>query len=96
MRANRTANLALLLAVTGWLLAFYGAMSLLGDSAPTVPRSVIENHRHVSITVWLVGVICLVGSLWLAGCSFSGARKRSLLVVALIACPVIAIVANWY
>lgn len=96
MGASRMANLALVLVVTGWLLAFYGVMSQLGDPAPTVPHSVIESHRHVSITALLIGVIFLLGSLWLSGCSFIGARKRSLLVVALIAVPAIAIVADLY
>lgn len=96
MSASRLANLALVLAITGWLLAFYGVMSQLGDPAPTVPHAVIESQRHVSLTVLLVGVMCLLGSLWLSGCSFVEARKRSLLAAALIAVPAIAVVANLY
>lgn len=96
MSASRLANLALVLAATGWLLAFYGVMSQLGDPAPTVPRSVIESHRHVSLTVLLVGVICLLSSLWLSGRSFTEARKRSLLAMTLIAVPAIAVIATLY
>jgi hypothetical protein len=96
MSASRLANLALILAVTGWLLAFYGVMSQLGDPAPTVPRSVIESHRHVSLTVLMVGVMFLLSSLWLSGRSFVGAKKRSLLAATLIAAPAIAVVASLY
>lgn len=96
MSASRLANLALILVATGWLLAVYGVMSQLGDPAPTVARSVIESQRHVSITVLLIGVMCLLSSLWLSGRSFVEARKRSLLAAALIALPAIAVVANLY
>jgi hypothetical protein len=96
MSASRSANLALILAVIGWLLAFYGVMSQLGDPVPTVPRSVIESHRHVSLTVLLAGVMCLLSSLWLSGHSFMEARKRSLLAAALIAAPAIAVVTSLY
>lgn len=96
MSASRLANLALVLVVTGWFLAFYGVMSQLGDPSPTVPRAVIENQRHVSITVLLIGVMCLLSSLWLSGFSFAEARKRSMLTAALVAIPAIAVVANLY
>ena len=96
MRASRLANLALVLVIAGWLLAFFGVMSQLGDPAPGVPRSVIESHRHVSITVLLVGILCLIGALWLSGYSFEKARKRSLLAAALIAIPAGAVVVSLY
>ena len=96
MSATRLANLALVLAVMGWLLAYYGVMSQLGDPAPTVPRMVIEGRRHVSLTVLLVGVIFLLSSLWLSGRSFTEARKRSLLAAAVIAIPAIALVTSLY
>ena len=96
MNANRLANLALVLTITGWLLAFYGVMSQLGDPAPTVTRSILESHRHASLTVLLAGVVCLLSSLWLSGRSFTEAGKRSLLVLILIAVPAIAAIASLY
>lgn len=96
MRASRLANVALALAIAGWLLAFYGVMSQFGDPAPTVPRSVIEVQRHVSLTVLLVGVLCLLGSLWLAGRTFTEARRRSLLTAILIFLPAAAVIASLY
>ena len=96
MSVGRLANLGLVLAVGGWLLAFYGVMSQLGDPAPTVPRSVIESHRHASLTALLIGVICLLSSLWLSGRSFTEARKRSLISTALVAAPAIAVIATLY
>ena len=96
MTASRLATLALVTAIIGWPLAYYGVMSQLGDPSPLVPRSVTESHRHVSIIVLMVGVMCLLASLWLSGRSFMEARKRSLLAAALVALPAVAIVANLY
>lgn len=96
MSAGRLANLALVLAITGWLLAFYGAMSQLGDPSPMVPRSVIEGQRHLSLSVLLLGIVSLLSALWLSGAAFGGARRRSVLVVALIVLPVITVVADLY
>jgi hypothetical protein len=91
---DRLANLALVLVVIGWLLAFYGAMSQLGDPAPNVPRSVIDGHRHMSMTILLTGVTCIISSLWLSGRAFMEARKRSLATAALVVIPIVAIVAG--
>lgn len=96
MSVGRLANLGLVLAVCGWLLAYYGVMSQLGDPAPTVPRSVIESHKHASLTALLIGAICLLSSLWLSGRSFTEARKRSLVSTALVAAPAIAVIATLY
>ena len=96
MSAGRLVNLALVLAAAGWLLASYGVMSQLGDPAPTVPRSVIEAHRHVSTTILLLGVICLLSALWLSGRTFLEAKKRSVLAAVLITVPAITLVASLY
>jgi hypothetical protein len=96
MSITKLANLALALVPLGWLLALYGVMSQLGDPASTAPRFAIESHRHVSNTALLVGVTCLIASLWLSGRSFAVARKRSLLATALIAIPTVIIIADFY
>ena len=96
MSASRSANLALVLVVLGWLLAYYGVMSQFGDPAPSVARSVIESQRHVSLAVWLLGLMCLVGSLWLSGRSFAAARRRSLLALASVVVPIVFLLAQLY
>lgn len=96
MTPIRCTNLALVLVVAGWLLAFYGAMSQMGDPPPTMPRSVIESHRHIADAVLLVGILCLLNSLWFSGRSYVRARKRFLLVAALILIPFIALFASLY
>lgn len=96
MSTTRLANLALALAPLGWFMAYYGVMSQLGDPSPTVPRSVIESHRHASNTILLIGVICLAASLWLSGLSLVAARKRSLLAAALIVIPAAVVIADLY
>ena len=96
MNSGRLANSALTLAVVGWLLAYYGATSQTGDPWPGTPHSVIESHRHASISILLIGVVCLLASQWLAGYVFHGARKRSLLVWLLIAGPAVAVIADLY
>ncbi len=96
MNVGRIANLALALAVSGWLLAYYGVMSQLGDPVPGTPHSVIESHRHVSVSILLGGVVCLLASLWLSGHVFTGARKRSLLGGLLMAGPAVAVIVDLY
>jgi len=56
----------------------------------------IEVQRHVSLTVLLVGILCLLGSLWLAGRTFTEARRRSLLTAILIFIPATAVIASLY
>ncbi|GLQ88300.1 hypothetical protein [Dyella flagellata] len=96
MSAGRLANLALVLAVAGWLAAFCGTTAVLGDPAPTIPRSVIEAQRHLSTSVMLLGVLGILSSLWLSGRSFPEAKKRSILVIALIAVPAAAVAVSLY
>ncbi|RDI98351.1 hypothetical protein DVT68_07330 [Dyella solisilvae] len=90
------ANLAIVLAVTGWLLAYYGVLSQLGDAMTDAARLSMESHRRVSNTLLMVGALCLLSALWLSGRSFVEARKRSMLTAALIAVPAIATVANLF
>jgi hypothetical protein len=96
MNVGRIANLALALAISGWLLAYYGVMSQLGDPVPGTPHSIIESDRHVSVSILLIGVVCLLASLWLSGYVFTGARKRSLLGGMLIAGPAVVVITNLY
>ena len=96
MSASRLANLALMLAATGWLLASYGVMSQLGDPGPAVSRAVIESQRHVSLTALMAGTVSLLCSLWLSGRSFVGAKKRSLATAAIVAIPAVAVLASLY
>ncbi|MGF6710986.1 hypothetical protein QFZ41_001950 [Luteibacter sp. W1I16] len=96
INTTKLVNVALALAPLGWLLAFYGVMSQLGDPAPMASRSFIESHRHTSIIILLIGVMCLVASLWLSGLSFTLARKRSMLVASFIVIPTIAIITELY
>jgi hypothetical protein len=96
MSITKLANLALALVPIGWLLALYGVMSQLGDPASTAARYAIESQRHVSNTILLVGVMCLIASLWLSGSTFAAARKRSLLATASIAIPTVLIIADFY
>jgi Flp pilus assembly protein protease CpaA len=68
----------------------------MGDPPPAMPRSVIESHRQVANAILLAGVLCLLNSLWFSGRSYVGARKRSLLVAALVLIPFIALFASLY
>jgi hypothetical protein len=92
MKQTSAANLAFLLVATGWVLAFYGVMSQLGDPSPSVPREQIEAARHLSLVILCVGVMCVLAALWLTGYSFSGARIRASICAALIVLPSVAVI----
>ena len=51
VKQTTAANVAMFLVVLGWSLAFYGAMSQLGDFPPSMPRSHIEAVRHFSLAI---------------------------------------------
>lgn len=96
MRQTSVSNLALALAVMAWPLIYYGFMSQLGDYHPDTPREVVLANRRISVSVLSVGLLSFLGSLWLSGYSFTGAKVRSVLA-ALICVGVVAfgIVGLW-
>ena len=92
MKHTSAANLALLLVVAGWLLAYYGVMSQLGDPSPSVPHAQIEASRHLSLAILFAGVVSILVALWLSGYSFSAAKVRASACVALVLLPAVAVV----
>ena len=92
MDRTRAANLALLLVVVGWLLAFCGVTLQLGDPGPTISHAQIEANRLRSFAVLLVSIVCLLSSLWLSGYGFLVARVRSIVAAAAVVLSLIAVV----
>jgi len=92
MKQTTAANLALLLVVAGWLLAYYGVMSQLGDPSPSVPHAQIEASRHLSLAMLFIGVASILAALWLSGYSFSAAKVRASACAALILLPSVAVI----
>ncbi|MBB6247366.1 hypothetical protein [Rhodanobacter sp. A1T4] len=92
MERTKAANLALLLIAIGWLLAFIGVMSQLGDPGPTVTHAQIEANRLRSFAALVIGVACLLSSLWLSGYCFAVARVRSIASAAAVMLPSMAII----
>lgn len=91
VKQTTAANVAMFLVVLGWSLAFYGAMSQLGDFPPSMPRSHIEAVRHFSLAILFGGALCLFGSLWLSAYAFTVAKVRTVLTVAAVVIPSIAL-----
>ncbi len=77
MKQSSASNLAIALAMLAWPLTYYGVMSQLGDYQPDTSHEVIEANRRISVAVLSVGFLCFIGSLWLSGYSFIGAKVRS-------------------
>jgi len=92
MKQTFAANLALLLVIIGWSLAYYGVMSQFGDPSPSVSHAQIEATRHVSLVVLCVGVVCVLAALWLSGYSLSAAKVRAGTCAALVFFPSLAVV----
>lgn len=89
--AGRSANLALALVFVGWLLLVWGVLRQLGDRSPMVPRAELEATRETSLLFTFSGVTALVGSVWLSGKSFEGARVRTTLALALFLAPMLGL-----
>jgi divalent metal cation (Fe/Co/Zn/Cd) transporter len=94
MKQTSAANVALFLVFAGWLLAYYGVMSQLGDPSPSVPRTQIEAERHFSLVVLCIGVVCVLAALWLSGYSFSAAKVRASACAALVSLPSVTVIAS--
>lgn len=94
MDSNRAANLALFLVVLGWFFACYGALSQLGDPAPSVTQAELKTMHMQSMAMVFVGIFCLLGSLWLSGYLFQRARIRASLVAVAIAVPAAVLLYN--
>jgi hypothetical protein len=96
VKQTTAANMAIVLVAVAWPLAFYGALSQLGDPSPSVPRAHIEAARHLSLAILFTGVLSLFGSLWLSGYAFFAARNRAIVAVAAVIIPLIVIFGNMF
>jgi hypothetical protein len=92
MSQSRAANSSLLLVIVGWLVSSYGVLSQLGDPAPSVTKAAYLAHRELSFAIFIVGMLCLLGALWLSGYCYPAAKVRSLLTVVGVVVPAIAAV----
>ncbi|WP_426687199.1 hypothetical protein [Rhodanobacter ginsengiterrae] len=92
IKQTAAANLALVLVVVGWLLAYYGVVSQLGDPSQSIPHTQLEAARHLSLAAVCFGVVCISAALWLAGFSFPAARVRATVCSALGLLPAIAVI----
>ena len=101
MNPLKAANWALALVIIGWPLSYYGAMPnqlgdpaphQLGEPAPIITQAVYEAYQLRSFAFLTVGILCLLGSVWLSGHSFTTAKVRSTVSVLAVVLPSIAVV----
>lgn len=81
---SRWANLALALALAGWLLLAWGVLRQLGDPSPLISRAELETAREASLLFMFSGVTVLVGSVWMSGRCFERIRARVALLLVLL------------
>jgi hypothetical protein len=96
MKQSSAANLALLLVVVGWFLVFYGVASQLGDPAPWVTHEQMQAHHRLSHTILSFGVLGVLSALWLSGYSFSVAKIRASICLALVFLPSVTVLVFWF
>jgi hypothetical protein len=65
-------------------------MSQLDDPNPHIPAAEIEIHRRFSVAMLGIGILLLLGSVWLSGYSFTHAKWRA--SIAMVACMLPAVV----
>jgi Na+/melibiose symporter-like transporter len=89
MKQTTAANTSLILVVLGWSLTYYGFISNAaeGDFSPRVSHAEIEAAQHQAAAMLLIGLVCLVATLWLSGYAFTSAKVRASLAVAAFALP---------
>ena len=91
MRATQPANLALAIAVLAWPLLVYGALSQLGDPAPSTSAAALRHIWQISMLCLAAGLISLIAALWLSGFSYAAAPRRSIAVVFVVLVPAIVV-----
>jgi hypothetical protein len=86
MKQTTAANTSLVLVVLGWPFAYYGFLSNTGygDYSPNLSHVEIVAAQHQAVAMLLIGMACLISSLWLSGYAFASAKFRS--AIALAAC----------
>jgi hypothetical protein len=87
MKPSTTANLALILAVAGWLVYGYGSVRLMGEFSPAVPRAYVDAFRLNAMRVLYAGLFTLFVSLVLSICVFKIAPWRSKITLTIVLVP---------
>jgi len=91
MKPSSVANIAIILAVTGWLPAYVAALMQWGDPAPWVPAEIVEAQRLRARSLAFIGLLMFFAGLWCSGYSFGQARWRASIAAALCLIPLAAL-----
>jgi hypothetical protein len=84
MKPSTTANLALILAIEGWLFYAYGTVRLMGEFFPEVPRAYVDAFKFTATCLLYTGLILLLVSLGLSIRVYKTAPWRSKVVLTLV------------
>lgn len=81
------ANLAIILALSGWLVYAFGSLLQMGDPSPMLTSAEIAKLHTPAKLISVVGILSILSSVWLSGFTFNSARKRSCVALMLAMLP---------
>jgi len=74
----------------------WGALSLLGDYARDTPQEIIRGNTLRSHVAVAVGSLASSAALWLSGYTWSTAKKRAVVSLALVGLPLLVALASLF
>ena len=96
MRNNVAATVALVLAMIAWPAMAWGALSLLGDYARDTPQEIIRANTLRSHVAVAIGSLASFAAIWLSGYTWSTAKKRATVSLALVGLPLLVALASLF
>lgn len=87
MKPSTTANLALILAIAGWLAYGYSTVRLMGEFSPAVPQAYVDAFRLNAMRVLYAGLFTLFVSLILSIRVLKTVPWRSKITLAIVLIP---------
>ena len=91
MTKDNAANLALFLVAVAWPLAIFGALHMLADPLPDIPRAEIKAKEHLMVAIFIAGLASLLASLCFGVYAFSAAKVRAGIALAIGLIPIAVI-----
>lgn len=78
------ANLAIILALSGWLFYSFGSLLQMGDPSPMLTKAEVAKLYTPAKLFSALGILSILCAIWLSGFTFNYARKRACIALMIV------------